>query len=176
MIDIYIGRGTLDLPLLIDTIGTVDSTFTLINLDEWFAKGGTSNRESYDFIDGACPALPGYFVATDSIQFDSLAGPDENPFIGTPFTGSLQQGGTSGLMSNYSPCGDDNFDETVNVSDAVHIINYVFIGGDPPEPPEAGDCNCDGTCNVSDAVMIINYVFIGGNMPCDTNGDGEPDC
>jgi len=39
-----------------------------------------------------------------------------------------------------------------------------------------GDVNCDGDCNVSDAVWIINYVFVGGNIPCDTNGDGVPDC
>jgi uncharacterized protein (TIGR02145 family) len=73
-------------------------------------------------------------------------------------------------------CGDSNNDEIVNVSDAVWIINYVFVGGDPPDPIESGDCNCDATCNVSDAVWIINYVFVGGNEPCDTDGDSIPDC
>jgi hypothetical protein len=73
-------------------------------------------------------------------------------------------------------CGDANSDQDVNVSDAVFIINYIFVGGDPPNPIESGDCNCDGTCNVSDAVMIINYVFVGGNAPCDTDGDDIPDC
>jgi Dockerin type I domain/Pregnancy-associated plasma protein-A len=73
-------------------------------------------------------------------------------------------------------CGDSSGDEIVNVSDAVWIINYVFVGGDPPSPLESGDVNCDGTCNVSDAVWIINYVFVGGNEPCDENGDMVPDC
>jgi len=79
----------------------------------------------------------------------------------------------------YEPeyvCGDANADGIVNVSDAVWIINYVFVGGDPPLPLEAGDANCDDICNVSDAVWIINYVFVGGNEPCDTDGDGLPDC
>jgi hypothetical protein len=80
-----------------------------------------------------------------------------------------------GYIPEYT-CGDANNDGTVNVSDAVAIINYVFVGGDPPLPLEAGDVNCDETCNVSDAVWIINYVFVGGNSPCDTSGDGEPDC
>jgi Dockerin type I domain len=38
-----------------------------------------------------------------------------------------------------APYGDVNTDGTVNVSDAVYIINYVFVGGPPPgdaEPPE----------------------------------------
>ena len=73
-------------------------------------------------------------------------------------------------------CGDANSDETVNVTDAVWIVNYVFAGGDPPDPMESGDCNCDGTCNVADAVWIINYIFAGGYAPCDTDGDGAPDC
>jgi hypothetical protein len=73
-------------------------------------------------------------------------------------------------------CGDVNSDFAVNVSDAVFVINYVFIGGEAPEPLIAGDTNCDGAVNVSDAVYIINYVFIGGSEPCDTNSDGSPDC
>jgi hypothetical protein len=73
-------------------------------------------------------------------------------------------------------CGDANSDETVNVSDAVFIINYVFTGGAAPDPIESGDANCDSTCNVSDAVWIINYVFTGGNEPCDSDGDHIPDC
>jgi M6 family metalloprotease-like protein len=73
-------------------------------------------------------------------------------------------------------CGDANDDKDVNVSDAVSIINYVFAGGNPPEPLIAGDVNCDGDVNVSDAVSIINYVFAGGNIPCDPSGDGIPDC
>jgi hypothetical protein len=73
-------------------------------------------------------------------------------------------------------CGDANADIVVNVSDAVRIINYVFVGGDPPDPLDSGDANCDGIANVSDAVWIINYVFVGGNIPCDTNGDNVPDC
>jgi hypothetical protein len=72
--------------------------------------------------------------------------------------------------------GDANGDQAVNVSDAVYIINYVFVGGDPPDPLEAGDCNCDSLCNVSDAVWIINYVFVGGNIPGDIDGDNIPDC
>ncbi len=73
-------------------------------------------------------------------------------------------------------CCDVTGDENVNVSDAVFITNYVFIGGTPPDPVEVGDCTCDDNCNISDAVAIINYVFIGGYEPCDPNNDGIPDC
>jgi hypothetical protein len=73
-------------------------------------------------------------------------------------------------------CGDANHDNFVNVSDAVYIINYIFVGGNPPNPMAAGNVNCDIGVNVSDAVWIINYIFIGGNEPCDWDDDGIPDC
>jgi outer membrane protein assembly factor BamB len=74
-------------------------------------------------------------------------------------------------------CGDTNRDDLVNVSDAVYIVNYIFVVGSPaPYPIESGDVNCDGIVNVSDAVWIINYVFVGGNESCDTNGDDVLDC
>jgi Subtilase family/Dockerin type I domain/Fervidolysin N-terminal prodomain len=66
-------------------------------------------------------------------------------------------------------CGDVNDDLTVNVSDAVFVINYVFVEGSPsPDPIESGDVNCDSEVNVSDAVYIINYVFVEGSpVPCE---------
>jgi uncharacterized protein (TIGR02145 family) len=66
-------------------------------------------------------------------------------------------------------CGDANSDANVNVSDAVFIINYVFLGSAAPDPLCSGDANNDGAVNVSDAVFIINYVFVGGDAP-------EPNC
>ena len=80
------------------------------------------------------------------------------------------------LESGAYLCGDANADNSVNVSDAVYVINYVFSGGNPPNPLESGDSNCDGHCNVSDAVYIINYVFSGGSAPCDTDGNLVPEC
>ena len=73
-------------------------------------------------------------------------------------------------------CGDADGSGGISISDAVGIIRYVFVGGQAPDPIVSGDVNCDGLCNVSDAVGIINYVFAGGNVPCDTDGDGVPDC
>jgi hypothetical protein len=73
----------------------------------------------------------------------------------------------SNIMGGSYLIGDANSDGQVNVSDAVYIINYVFVGGNPPSPLAAGDCNCDSAVNVSDAVWIINYVFVGGAAPGD---------
>ena len=86
------------------------------------------------------------------------------------------------LVTCQGLCGDVNGDERVNVSDAVYVINYVFSGGNPPQPVVAcGDANTDGRVNVSDAVSLINFVFSGGNPPADcaagsVNWDGQDCC
>jgi len=83
--------------------------------------------------------------------------------------------GTHTIVYTYL-CGDANRDGLVNVSDVVWIKNWIFYSGPPPNPMESGDVNCDGSVNVSDAVYIINWVFLHGNWPCDSDGDGVPDC
>ena len=64
-------------------------------------------------------------------------------------------------------CGDANGDGKINIGDAVYLINYVFRGGNPPDPYIAGNVNCDATVNISDAVYLINYIFVSGSAPCE---------
>ncbi len=68
-------------------------------------------------------------------------------------------------LLNYL-CGDGNGDGTVNISDAVFLIAYIFAGGSTPDPLAAGDANCNGAVNISDAVYLIAYIFAGGPQPC----------
>ena len=63
--------------------------------------------------------------------------------------------------------GDANGDGVVNIADAVYLINYLFIGGEPPIPMEAGDVTCDGVVNIADVVYLVSYLFMGGPPPCD---------
>jgi serine protease AprX len=62
--------------------------------------------------------------------------------------------------------GDANHDSFVNISDAVHIIGYIFSGGAEPSPLSAADVDCNGAVNISDAVSLISYIFSGGPGPC----------
>jgi len=87
--------------------------------------------------------------------------------VGQSVVGNMQ-GGKYVLMGGfwsaftYFVAGDANNDETVNVSDVVYLINYLFIGGPPPVAFPSGDVNCDGKINASDVVYLINYLFIHG--------------
>jgi hypothetical protein len=62
----------------------------------------------------------------------------------------------------YFIWGDANGDSVINVTDVVHLINYLFLipPGSAPQPLDAGDANCDGIINVTDVVYLINYLFL----------------
>ena len=66
-------------------------------------------------------------------------------------------------------CGDANADQKIDIADVVHLTNYLFISGPPPEcnPITAcGDVNRDGEVDIADVVYLINYLFIDGPEPC----------
>ena len=61
--------------------------------------------------------------------------------------------------------GDANGDDVINVADIVHEVNFLYRGGDPPDPMEAGDANSDDIVNVADVVYLVNYLYRGGDPP-----------
>lgn len=64
-------------------------------------------------------------------------------------------------------CGDANYDQVVNITDAIYLIQYIFNGGSPPTPLAAGDPSCDQLVNITDVVYLIQYIFNSGPPPCE---------
>ena len=62
-------------------------------------------------------------------------------------------------------CGDEDASGTVDIRDAIYLLNYMFASG-PIPPDSGGDVNCDGQVSVSDAVLLIQYLFAHGSDPC----------
>jgi len=56
-------------------------------------------------------------------------------------------------------------DEVADLSDAVYIFGFVFLGNTAPTCLDAADVNDDGELDLSDGVALLNYVFTGGPPP-----------
>jgi hypothetical protein len=65
-----------------------------------------------------------------------------------------------------SNCGDFDGSGSINISDIVYVIRYIFSGGVAPIDIHGGDVNCDGACDISDIVYVLAYIFSGGPAPC----------
>jgi Dockerin type I domain len=152
-IDTYSGQGVF--PANTDVLyGTVEMTFITDSLPV------IQNGALEFWLDSSFIPPGANFILTDEEAND----------ISPEFTTD-----TILIMSGFM-CGDANADQIVNVGDAVWLVNYVFIGGDPPIPMISGDVNCDGKISLVDIIFVVNNVFRSGFDPCDINGDGIPDC
>ncbi len=58
--------------------------------------------------------------------------------------------------------GDSNADGATDISDAITILNYLFLGMDRMPCEQAGDANDDGILDGSDAMHVFSYLFLGG--------------
>lgn len=84
--------------------------------------------------------------------------------------GSPAKADTASITMTVIPapylCGDADHSGSVDISDAVRLISYIFSGGLPPDPYDAGNVNCDSSVDISDAVYLISRIFAGGPAPC----------
>lgn len=89
----------------------------------------------------------------------------ENPTVGGAPDGCRGRP-NQGTCSNFKR-GDSNDDCNVDLSDGVHILNWLFMGGRLPNCLDAADTDDNGAVNLSDAVIVFNYLFLGGEPPLD---------
>ena len=67
--------------------------------------------------------------------------------------------------TNVFSRGDSNGDGSLELTDGIVILNYLFIGGEGPNCMEAADADNDMTITLTDAVLVLAYLFQGGNAP-----------
>jgi hypothetical protein len=65
---------------------------------------------------------------------------------------------------------DSDANGALEITDAVYILSYLFLGEEPPPCLDAADANDDGALNVADPIWILLFLFSGGPPPPPPHG------
>jgi len=82
-------------------------------------------------------------------------------------TFSVGDGPLSSALFDPRKSGDANGDGNIQLADIIFLVNYIFKGGNPPDPLAFGDLNCDLKVNLGDIIHLVNFVFKGGPPGCE---------
>jgi hypothetical protein len=70
--------------------------------------------------------------------------------------------------------GDSNGDGVMNLSDGLHVLEFLFRVGERPVCLDASDANDDAALDVSDPIVILSYLFLGTAVPAPPGPPGSP--
>ena len=91
---------------------------------------------------------------TPELLYD-VNGDDKTDFVLAPNSETPDE-----LKNMFSQRGDVNKDQRFDISDAISILSFLFLGN-TISCPQAGDANSDGKFDISDSIYILNYLFLG---------------
>jgi hypothetical protein len=60
---------------------------------------------------------------------------------------------------------DSNNDRSIDITDAVFTLDFLFLGGPPPSCSDSADADDNGAVDISDPVFTLQYLFAGGATP-----------
>jgi subtilisin family serine protease len=87
------------------------------------------------------------------------------------FQHDLENSGFYGEVAVFDEIerGDVNGDGNVDLSDAVHLLNFLFLGGPEPVCMDVAKVNEGDSVDLTDAVYLLNFLFQGGPRPVGGN-------
>ncbi|MCZ6792944.1 MAG: hypothetical protein O7J95_04945, partial [Planctomycetota bacterium] len=96
--------------------------------------------------------------------FSERGSPDFPSPDGVPSPGSVHV--VFGL-SRHVPFvrGNATFDANVDISDAIFVLSFLFLGREAPVCRDAADSDDDGQINLTDAIYLLGHLFLGGAAP-----------
>ncbi|MBI4582939.1 MAG: hypothetical protein HY717_02725 [Planctomycetes bacterium] len=71
----------------------------------------------------------------------------------------------TGSLGSHFIRGDADLSGEVDLTDAIAILHWLFLGGDPLPCLNAADANDVGRVDLTDAIYILRYLFLGDPAP-----------
>jgi len=105
--------------------------------------------------------------------------------------GTARPCGSAVDMGAYERClppvsfirGDANADGSMDISDPILVLLYLFAGHAAPSCAASADADASGSVNITDAIRLLGYLFLSGPEPpapfpaCGEDpGAGGPGC
>jgi hypothetical protein len=131
---------------------------------------GDASSAVFEFSDIGSRVWPGTGNISADPRFISYGAPDYGLRASSPCIGAGMGGTEMGALP-FDPGAarfirmDADGSETVNVTDAIAVLDFLFRGGVPPSCMDAADGNDDGEVDISDPLSILFYLFRGGITP-----------
>lgn len=84
---------------------------------------------------------------------------------------------SDGAIRSHLPMrGDADEDESITLTDAIRILQYLFTGGEEIHCRAMADANHDEEVDLTDAIYILNFLFLGGENPGDLTEEEAEGC
>ena len=139
-----------------DTIGEIDVFSVFVSVDGGpfrLFRTTTQSREVFSGETGREYAF--YVVATDKAgnaeSKEPVAEAQTRVEGEAPVTGFVR--------------GDADNSGTIDITDGVFILNFLFLGGPDPDCLDAADVDDSAAVNITDAIFVLNWLFLGGENP-----------
>jgi hypothetical protein len=68
--------------------------------------------------------------------------------------------------------GDVDQSGALDITDAIQLLGYLFLGTAAPPCADAADADDNGTHDITDAIRILGYLFLGSAPPAAPGPDG----
>jgi hypothetical protein len=153
--------GCLDM-ILLDPLGLEGSCMrcSLAGDDEEIPPGGTMSRDIVIPESGFCGAVhPGRWSLIWGRYFRIASGPGE----GEPVYGHVEievlSDEVTFIRGDCDPSGD------LDLTDAISLLQHLFLGGSAPACPDACDSDDSGELDLTDSIAILSFLFLGGARP-----------
>jgi hypothetical protein len=143
-------------------------------------EGDSTARIAYSCLEGPEPwpgpgniNEPPQFVAPGEWQDGVWVEGDYHLEPGSPCIGSGHDGCDRGVdLDGICEAqvvtfrrGHVNADDNVDLSDAVGILGYLFLGEAEPPCLDALDVDDNGGVELTDAIALLGYLYLGGVAP-----------
>jgi hypothetical protein len=146
-----------------------DTNYSQVSYQSMFVNGDEAN------FHGICEIVPG---DSDSSYLLQKLLPD--PLEGVQMPNGLtklsdsqinlvrrwiQEGAVEDTPAMFFMRGEANNDGTVDLTDAINVLGFLFLGT-PKELPcaKAGDTDDNGVLEITDAVNLLGYLYLGNPL------------